>query len=161
MPSHAESRVLPYTPEQLFDLVADVASYPEFLPWCVAARILNRCDSVLRAELAIGFKGIRERFVSRVSLDRPTRRIHVSYEDGPFKYLENSWHFEPHAEGACRLGFHVDFEFRSRMLEAVMGRLFNEAVRRMVQAFEARAADLYGDSSPLGAQGTALQPGTD
>ena len=161
MPRHAEQKDLPYPAHDLYALVADVERYPEFLPWCVAARILNRCDGVLRAELAIGFKGMRERFVSRVSLDRPSRRIDVSYEDGPFKYLENSWHFEPHSEGACRLGFHVDFEFRSRMLEAVMGRLFNEAVRRMVQAFEARAADLYGDSPSLDAQGAALQSGTD
>ena len=98
----------------------------------------------MRAELAIGFKGIRERFISRVALDRPERRIDVEYEKGPFKYLVNHWRFEPAENGHCLLGFDIEFEFRSRLLEMVMGRLFDEAVRRMVRAFEERAAVLYG-----------------
>lgn len=144
MPTHSEQRVLPHTPEQLFDLVADVGRYPEFLPWCVASRVLSQSETELRAELAIGFKGIRERFISRVALDRPNLKIDVEYEKGPFKYLENHWHFVPHGDGHCLLDFHVDFEFRSRILEMLMGRLFDEAVRRMVRAFETRADDLYG-----------------
>ena len=128
----------------MFDLVADVGRYPEFLPWCVAARVMSQSETALRAELAIGFKGIRERFISRVALDRPGLRIDVEYEKGPFKYLNNHWHFQPHGDGKCLLDFHVDFEFRSRILEMLMGRLFDEAVRRMVRAFEQRADALYG-----------------
>ena len=144
MPTHSEQRILPHRPEQLFDLVADVGRYPEFLPWCVAARVMSQSETDLRAELAIGFKGIRERFVSRVALDRPNLRIDVAYEKGPFKYLNNHWQFQPHGDGQCQLDFHVDFEFRSRILEMLMGKLFDEAVRRMVRAFETRADALYG-----------------
>jgi coenzyme Q-binding protein COQ10 len=144
VPTHSEQRVLPHTAEQLFDLVADVGRYPEFLPWCVAARVMSQSETELRAELAIGFKGIRERFVSRVALDRPNLRIDVAYEKGPFKYLDNHWRFESREGGKCLLDFHVDFEFRSRLLEMLMGRLFDEAVRRMVRAFELRADALYG-----------------
>ncbi len=144
MPSHSEQRVLPHKPEEMFDLVADVGRYPEFLPWCVAARILSRCETRMRAELAIGFKGIRERFTSLVTLDRPNRRIDVTYENGPFKYLVNQWRFEPDGEGRCVVDFHIEFQFRSRLLEMLMGKLFNEAVHRMVRAFEQRADALYG-----------------
>lgn len=144
MPSHSEQRELPYPPERLFDLVADVGRYPEFLPWCVASRVLSRSETDLRAELAIGFKGIRERFISQVALDRPNHRIDVTYEDGPFKYLENHWVFHDKGEAGCLLDFHVDFEFKSRLLAMVIGPLFDEAVRRMVQAFEDRAATLHG-----------------
>lgn len=147
MPSHSEQRDLPYRPEQIFDLVADVGRYPEFLPWCVAARVLSHGDKEIKAELAIGFKGIRERFTSLVSLDRENRRIDVRYLDGPFKYLENHWRFEPLGSAGCRLDFHVDFEFRSRLLEALMGGLFHQAVRRMVGAFETRAAALHGPAA--------------
>jgi coenzyme Q-binding protein COQ10 len=145
MPSHAEKRVLPYTPEQLFDLVADVERYPEFLPWCVGARIRERRDNLVLADLLIGFKMIREKFTSRVVLQRPGR-IDVAYTDGPFKYLKNHWIFEPMPDGGCRIDFYVEFEFRSALLTKVMGVLFGEAVRRMVTAFEARAQALYGDS---------------
>lgn len=144
MPSHSEQRTLPFTPDQLFDLVADIGKYPEFLPWCVGARILDQKDDEIRAELAIGYKAIRERFTSLVTLDRPNRRILVRYVEGPFKYLENQWRFEPLEPSGCRLDFHVDFEFRSRLMESLIGRFFGEAVRRMVRAFETRAADLYG-----------------
>jgi len=145
MLSHEEKRVLPYTPEQLFDLVADVERYPEFLPWCLGARIRERRDDIVLADMLIGFKMIREKFTSRVVLQRPGR-IDVAYTDGPFKYLKNHWIFEPMPDGACRIDFYVEFEFRSALLTKVMGVLFGEAVRRMVTAFEARARSLYGDS---------------
>lgn len=142
MPTHAEKRLLPFTPEQLYDLVADIERYPEFLPWCVAARVRSREGQVIVADLMIGFKMIRERFTSRVKLT-PKSRIDVVYSDGPFKHLHNHWIFEP-AEGGCRIDFFVEFEFRSRTLQKLIEVLFHEAVRRMVAAFEARAQALYG-----------------
>jgi coenzyme Q-binding protein COQ10 len=142
MPTHAEQRILPYTAEQLFDLVADVERYPEFLPWCVGARIRERRADLVVADLLIGFRMFRERFTSKVTLARP-RRIDVAYSDGPFRYLDNHWIFEP-VEGGCRIDFFVDFEFRSAILQKLIGVLFNEAVRRMVAAFETRAQQLYG-----------------
>ena len=147
MATHAEKRVLPYRPEQLFDLVAGVDRYPEFLPWCLGARIRSRRENVIVADLIIGFKGIRESFTSRVTLNRPEMRIDVAYLDGPFRYLNNHWIFNPMPDGACEIDFFVDFEFRSRILQRIMGVLFNEAVRRMVSAFETRAHQLYGPKS--------------
>ena len=149
MPTHAEERVLPYTPEQLFALVAEVERYPEFLPWCVGARIKERRQDLIVADLIIGFRMFRERFTSRVSLDRPCR-IDVAYADGPFRYLNNHWTFAPHP-GGCRVDFFVDFEFKSRLLQKVIEVLFGEAVLRMVGAFEKRARDLYGAPSHSGA----------
>jgi len=148
MPTHAEERVLPYTPEQLFALVADVERYPEFLPWCVGARIKKRHPDKIVAELIIGFRMFRERFTSRVTLDR-AQRIDVAYTEGPFRYLNNHWTFAPDP-GGCRLGFFVDFEFRSRLLQRMIEVLFSEAVRRMVGAFEKRARDLYGHPTRSG-----------
>ena len=145
MPTHAEKRVLPYTPEQLFALVADVERYPEFLPWCVGARVRERTADTVVADLIIGFKMFRERFTSRVKLDAP-RRIDVAYTDGPFRYLNNYWTFE-RVPGGCRVDFFVDFEFKSRLLQKVIEVLFGEAVRRMVAAFEQRAEKLYGRAS--------------
>ena len=158
MPTHAEQRTLPYTPEQLFDLVAEVERYPEFLPWCVGARIRERRDTMIVADLLIGFRMFRERFTSKVSLGKP-RRIDVVYSEGPFRYLDNHWAFEP-VEGGCRIDFFVDFEFRSRVLQKLIGVLFNEAVRRMVHAFETRARALYGPRE-AGAEGAhaAIKPG--
>ncbi len=150
MPTHAERRHLPYRADQLFDLVADVARYPEFLPWCTGARIRERRDNVIIADLLIGFRMIRERFTSRVTLNRPDR-IDVAYSEGPFRYLENHWLFEEQADGSCVIDFYVDFEFRSRVLQRLIGALFNEAVRRMVGAFEGRARQLYGEPDPRGA----------
>ncbi|HYB10563.1 MAG TPA: type II toxin-antitoxin system RatA family toxin [Alphaproteobacteria bacterium] len=143
MPTHAEKRALPYRPDQLFELVADIERYPEFLPWCRAARIRKREGDVIIADLVIGWKMIRERFTSRVTLKRPGR-IDVSYHEGPFKHLNNHWIFEPLPDGGCLIDFYVDFEFHSRVLQKVIGVLFNEAVRRMVHAFEERARALYG-----------------
>lgn len=145
MPTHAEKRVLPYTQAQLFDLVADVERYPEFLPWCLAARIRKRDGETIHADLVIGFKMVRERFTSRVVLRHPDK-IAVTYAEGPFKYLNNHWGFTPLPNG-CEIDFFVDFEFKSRMLQKIIEVLFNEAVRRMVAAFEGRARQLYGSGS--------------
>jgi coenzyme Q-binding protein COQ10 len=143
MPTHAEKKLLPYTREQLFDLVADIERYPEFLPWCVGARIRERHGNEIVGDLLIGYKMVRERFTSRVVLSRPDR-IDVSYSEGPFKYLNNHWLFLPQPGGGCLIDFYVDFEFRSKMLQKIMEMFFTEAVKRMVAAFEARAHRLYG-----------------
>lgn len=147
MPIHKEKRVLPYTPGQLYDLVVDIERYPEFLPWCLGARIKTRQEDLIVADLIIGFKMFRERFTSRVIPNATAQRIDVTYAEGPFKYLENHWVFEDHSEG-CQIDFYVDFEFRNKLLQKVIEALFHEAVRRMVAAFETRAGVLY---SPTGA----------
>jgi coenzyme Q-binding protein COQ10 len=145
MPTHAEQRTLPFTQQQLFDLVSDVERYPEFLPWCIAVRMKKREETMLEADLVIGFKMFRESFTSRVDLDRP-QRIDVTYLSGPLKYLNNHWRFFPVEEG-CIIDFYVNFEFRSRVFQSLVGALFNEAVSRMVRAFEVRAHELYGAGS--------------
>ncbi|MGH6973981.1 MAG: type II toxin-antitoxin system RatA family toxin [Stellaceae bacterium] len=143
MPTHAEERLLPYSVEKLFDLVADIERYPEFLPWCVGARIRERRDDYILGDLLIGWRMVRERFTSRVHLYRPDR-IDVEYAEGPFKYLENHWKFIPQ-NGGTLIDFHVDFEFRSRVLTGIVETVFTEAVKRMVGAFEKRARQLYGE----------------
>ena len=145
MPKHAETKVLPYTPEQMFDLVADVPRYPEFLPWVSAVRVRSDSPEEMVADLIVGFKGLRETFSSRVRKDRPAS-IHVDYLDGPLKHLSNDWHFRPAPEG-CEVDFAVDFAFRSRMFEMLAGQMFGAAIMRMTGAFEARAAALYGSTS--------------
>ena len=159
MPTHAERKVLRYSPEQMFDLVADVRRYPEFLPWCVGARIISRTDAELVADLTIGFKMFRETFRSRVALERPDH-VHVTYETGPFRYLNNHWRFRPVPQGT-EVDFFVDFEFKSRILQMAIGVVFNEAVRLMVRAFERRAMALYGRSTARPASGApaASTPG--
>ena len=142
MPTHAERQIVPYRPDQLFDIVADVGRYPQFLPWCVAARVRSRTGSVLVADLTIGFGPFRETFTSHVTLERP-HRVKVRYEKGPFRYLNNTWDFLDRSDG-CEVDFFVDFEFRSRILQAAIGVVFNEAVRRMVGAFNKRAREIYG-----------------
>ncbi|MCZ6862755.1 MAG: type II toxin-antitoxin system RatA family toxin [Alphaproteobacteria bacterium] len=143
MPTHSEKRFLPYSPEQIFDLVVDIERYPEFLPWCVGARIRSRAENEIVADLMIGIKIIRERYTSRVKYERPGR-IDVAYEHGgPFKHLTNRWILTA-VEGGCEVDFFLDFEFRSRTLQRLIGLLFQEAVRRMVGAFESRAKRLYG-----------------
>lgn len=142
MPTHAERQIVPYRPEQLFELVADVGKYPQFLPWCTAARVRSHVGNELVADLTIGFGPFRESFTSRVTLDRP-QRVKVRYENGPFRYLNNQWVFIQHPQG-CEVDFFVDFEFRSRILQAAIGLVFNEAVRRMVGAFQKRAREVYG-----------------
>ena len=146
MPTHAEKRFLPFSQEQLFNLVADVEIYPEFLPWCIAVRVTHRDENTIRADLMVGFKMVREKFTSKVTLLAPDR-IDVVYLDGPFRYLNNHWIFEPR-DGGCEIDFFIDFEFRSRLLQAVATPIFNEAVRRMVGAFEARAEVKYATNPP-------------
>ena len=142
MPKHSETRHLPYTAEQMFDLVADVRRYPEFLPWVTAMRVRqDRPDETL-ADMIVGFKGLRETFTSRVRKQRPAS-ITVDYLDGPLKYLKNEWRFRDE-EGGCAVEFTVDFAFRNRVFEMLAGQVFQAALRRMTAAFEERAASLYG-----------------
>ncbi|MDY0241198.1 MAG: type II toxin-antitoxin system RatA family toxin [Rhodospirillaceae bacterium] len=144
MPVHSERRFMPYDREQLFDMIADVEKYPRFLPWCVGAKVKRRDGDVILAEMAIGFKMIRERFTSEATLTRP-ERLDIVYRDGPFKYLNCRWLFEP-VEGGTMVDFFIDFEFRSKMLQVLIGSFFGEAVAMMVAAFERRAKSLYGAS---------------
>jgi len=153
MTVHHERRHVAYTAEQMFDLVAAIDAYPQFLPWCTAARVREKSDRMVVADLAIGYKAVRERFTSRVRLDRP-RRIDVVYTEGPFRHMNNTWLFEPMEDGTCTIDFHVDFEFRSRLLQSIIGLFFHEAVRRMVRAFETRAEALYGPQDTDSAPGT-------
>jgi coenzyme Q-binding protein COQ10 len=146
MPKHSESKIVAYQPEQLFDLVADVGKYPQFLPWCVGSRIRTRTETEMVCDLTIGFGPFRETFTSRVTLERPGR-VKVRYENGPFRYLNNQWDFKPHPRGT-EVDFFVDFEFRSRILQAAIGVVFTEAVHRMVAAFLKRARTVYGPPQP-------------
>ncbi len=146
MPKHAETKFLPYTAQQMYDLVADVGSYPKFLPWCAAARIRSRTEQgeseVMLADLVISFKVFRERFGSRVVLWPETKKIDTEYLDGPFKYMKSNWAFRD-VEGGCEVSFFVDFEFKNIVLQRIIGVVFNEAMQRIVKAFEKRADDLY------------------
>ncbi|GGO23846.1 ubiquinone-binding protein [Gemmobacter aquaticus] len=146
MPTHHETRVVPYTAQQMYDLVADVAAYPKFLPWTAAARIRSRTPieggEVMEADLVISFKVFRERFGSRVTLWPSQMKIDTEYLDGPFKYLKSGWSFRD-VTGGCEVTFFVDFEFRNAILQGIIGVVFNEAMHRVVRAFEKRAADLY------------------
>ncbi|MBN8807388.1 MAG: type II toxin-antitoxin system RatA family toxin [Sphingomonas sp.] len=142
MPRHAETRRLPYAPEQMFDLVADVARYPEFLPWVSAIRVRSNSTTEMVADMIVGFKGLRETFTSKVRKSR-SDSIHVDYLDGPLKYLTNDWQFRA-APGGCEVDFAVDFAFKNRVFEMMAGQLFGQALRKMIGAFEERAAILYG-----------------
>ena len=155
MPSFRTNRRVPHTPQEMFDLVADVERYPEFLPLCTGLRILRRSTEAqvketLVAEMQIGYKAISERFTTKVVLDRSALTIHVSYVDGPFRYLENRWDFRPAGSG-CEVLFAIDYEFRSMALGLVMGAMFDRAFRRFTQAFEARADRVYGREPAAGA----------
>jgi coenzyme Q-binding protein COQ10 len=147
MPTHSETKHLPYTAQQMYDLVADVAQYPQFLPWTAAARIRSTTDkgdhSEMMADLVISFKVFRERFGSRVLLWPAKMQIDTAYIDGPFRHMESRWRFADAGEG-CDVSFDVDFEFRNRLLQGAAGMFFNEAMQRIVRAFERRAAELYG-----------------
>ncbi len=147
MPTHAQRKVLRHSPEQMYALVADVRRYPEFLPWCAMARIIEQSETHLIADMTIGFKMFRESFRSEVALERPSE-VRVKYLNGPFRYLNNTWKFNPHPNG-CEVDFFVDFEFRSAILQAAIGLVFNEAVQLMVRAFERRAMALYGRTPAL------------
>ena len=151
MPGIRETRRLPYSCEQMYDLVADVGRYAEFLPWVVAVRVKSDSESEMIADLLVGFKAIREKFTSRVQKHRPDH-INVHYIDGPLRDLNNSWNFRPVEGGGCEVDFAVDFTFRNPVFEALAGQYFDRAFRRMVEAFEKRAAELYG-ASPLTAAG--------
>ena len=144
MPVHQETKVLPYRAAQMYALVADVASYPQFHPWCSGARILSREDNEMLAELTIGYKVIRERFVSRVLLNKTNKTIEVAYVSGPLKALRNEWKFHDTGPGQCQVDFFVHFEFSSRLLSHLMDVFFDVAFRRMVTAFEKRAEEIYG-----------------
>lgn len=152
MPTHSETKRLPYTAQQMYDLVADVASYPKFLPWNSAARIRSRmpiaagshgAGEVMEADLIISFKVFRERFGSRVTLWPDARKIDTEYLDGPFRHMRSNWAFRD-IPGGCEVDFHVDFEFRNAILQGIIGVVFNDAMLRVVRAFERRAAELYG-----------------
>jgi coenzyme Q-binding protein COQ10 len=135
----------------MFDLVADVERYPEFLPLCESLRVIRRTQSgegieTLVASMGVGYKAIRENFTSRVTLDRPRMRILVEYVDGPFKYLENRWTFKP-APAGCTVEFYINYEFRSFALSLLMGSVFDKAFRKFAEAFEQRADEIYGRSA--------------
>jgi coenzyme Q-binding protein COQ10 len=147
MPSHSETRTLPYSASQMYDLVADVARYPEFLPWTAAARIRSRKPEgdheVMLADLVVSFKVFRETFGSRVTLWPGRKRIDTEYIEGPFKHLHSRWEFRD-VDGGSEVHFEVDFEFRNVILQKAAGLFFFDAMQRIVRAFESRAHQLYG-----------------
>jgi coenzyme Q-binding protein COQ10 len=148
MPTFRTSRPVKHTPVQMFDLVADVESYPEFLPLCEDLRIVRRVQSgegieSLVATMAVGYKAIQESFTTRVTLDRPRLKIQVEYVDGPFKYLENRWTFSETPTG-CDVDFYINYEFKSFALGLLMGSVFDKAFRKFTEAFEERADEIYG-----------------
>ena len=142
MQTHAEKKHLPHTQEQMFQLVSDIEKYPEFLPWCISTRIRSREGNELLADMVIGYNVFREGFTSRVMLTEP-ERIDVTYSRGPFKYLNNHWIFLPETDGTCTVDFYVEFEFRSNLMQKMIGLVFNEAVKKMVHSFEERANFVY------------------
>jgi coenzyme Q-binding protein COQ10 len=143
MPRHSETRALPHSPVAMYDLVADVERYHEFLPWVSAVRVRSNSETEMVADMIVGFKAIRETFTSRVIKARPDR-VHVDYLDGPLKHLTNDWTFRADGKGGCLVDFTVDFAFKNRVFEALAGQYFEKALRKMTDAFEARAAALYG-----------------
>jgi coenzyme Q-binding protein COQ10 len=159
--SFAQQKIVPYTPQQLYALVADVGKYPQFLPWCMGARVRSQVNNLMIADLTIGFGPFRESFTSRVTLlpggGDGARAIRVEYERGPFKYLHNSWDFTPHPEG-CVVDFYVDFEFRNFILQKAIGAVFTEAVQVMVNAFLKRAAAVYGEPGGKGKPAGTTRP---
>ena len=153
MPNHRDTRNLPYSAQQMYQLVADIESYPKFLPWNSAARIRSRNllpdgSEEITADLVISFKVFRERFGSRVVL-HPQKdgvwRIDTEYLDGPFKYMRSGWTFCDQIEGGCKVDFFVDFEFKNAILQKLIGVVFHEAMSRIVRAFEDRAKVLYAN----------------
>ncbi len=151
MPIHEQRKQVRHSADDMLAIVQAVDKYPEFLPWCTGARIRSRDirgdQEIMIADLMVAFKVFRETFTSRVHIDRKTRTIDVEYLNGPFKYLTNRWHFEPHDDGSCTIDFYIEFEFKSRALQMLISAVFGEAVHRMVSAFEARADALYGQVS--------------
>ena len=148
MPSFRTTERIDHSAEAMFDLVADVERYPEFLPLCTGLNVLTRREKgdreALTATMSVGYKRISETFTTQVILHRPALAIDVQYIDGPFKYLTNEWRFEKAGEGACDVHFFIDYEFRSRTLGLMMGGMFDRAFNMFVQAFRERADRLYG-----------------
>ncbi len=148
MPQYETTRTVPQSPDEMFALVADVERYPEFLPMCEALSIRSTKErdgiTILVADMTVGYKAIRETFTSQVVLRRAERRIDVKYIDGPFRYLDNRWTFGPTATGGTNVHFHIDYEFKSRILGALMGAMFDRAFRMFAEAFERRADAIYG-----------------
>ncbi len=149
MPQFSTKRRVPHSAQDMFDLVADVGRYPEFVPMCTAMHVRQRTDkgegiTVMVAAMTVSYKLIRQTFTSRATLDRPNLEILVEYLDGPFQRMQNRWAFHAAGEGACEVEFFIDYEFRSRTLAAVMGALFDTVFRRMASAFEKRADEVYG-----------------
>jgi coenzyme Q-binding protein COQ10 len=142
LPQHQEKRLVPYSADQMFDLVAEIECYPEFLPWCKDARVLARDKDSIFADLSVGTRLFHEKFTSLVTLERP-RAIRVEYHSGPLTHLSNTWTFKPKGRKACEVSFAVDFDFRSPILRAAMTVFFDRALRKMIAAFEARAKALY------------------
>lgn len=147
MPKHSIQHLLPYTAEQMYNLVADIEKYPEFIPWCVAARITKRNGNNLTADLVIKFKAFQEKYTSNVTLAPPDGNdpsaIDVTLLHGPFTHLDNFWKFSPLPEG-CLVDFDIDFRFKSPLLEKMIGFMFDKAFTKMLTAFEERAEKLYG-----------------
>ncbi|RFC64903.1 MULTISPECIES: type II toxin-antitoxin system RatA family toxin [Mesorhizobium] len=147
MPSFETTRIVGHSPEEMFALVADVEQYPQFLPLCEALTIRSRkerdCKALLIADMTVGYKAIRETFTSQVLLKPDENVIDVKYLDGPFKHLTNTWTFVPREKG-CEVRFFIDYEFKSRILSAVMGAMFDRAFRMFSEAFEKRADEIYG-----------------
>lgn len=146
MPGIRETRRLPYSAQQMFDLVADVGRYAEFLPWVIATRVRSSSETELVADMVVGFKSLRESFTSRVAKIRP-REIAVHYVDGPLSDLDNVWTFRVVDDKTCEIDFLVEFTFKNRLFERIAGQYFDRAFRKMVEAFETRAAQLYGSSN--------------
>jgi coenzyme Q-binding protein COQ10 len=149
MPAFQTTRRVRHTPQQMFDLVADIEQYPDFVPLCTGLRIRRRSTDadnreVLIAEMQVGYRAIRESFTSRVTLDRPNLKILVEYIDGPFKMLRNQWSFRPGEASGSFIDFFITYEFASRTLAFLMGAMFDKAFRRFAAAFERRAIEVYG-----------------
>jgi coenzyme Q-binding protein COQ10 len=143
MPSHSESRIVPYSAEQLFDLVMDIEKYPEFLPWCLGARINSKSKNKVEADVIVGYKMFREKFSSRVRFTRP-KEIEVEYLQGPMRHLHNKWAFKDLKENQCRVDFYVDFSLKTKLFESLVDQFFHKALMKMINAFELRAMEIYG-----------------
>ncbi|TCT39290.1 type II toxin-antitoxin system RatA family toxin [Martelella mediterranea] len=147
MPEFKTTRHVNHSAERMFDLVADIEQYPDFLPLCEALSVRSSREqngkTLLIADMTVGYKGIRESFTTQVLLNREERKIDVKYVDGPFRFLENHWRFDPAGEGACDVAFYINYEFKNRILGAMMGSMFDRAFRKFAEAFEARADSIY------------------
>ena len=148
MISHSENRLLMYSPDDMLRLVSDIEKYPEFIPWCDAVRVNSRSSNITRdfeildADMMVSFKVFREKFSSKVTINKSAKCISVEYLNGPFKFLRNSWEFVPSGKN-CEVCFEVEFEFRSKTMQRIIGFVFQDSMKKIVKAFEERAAELY------------------